>query len=227
MAEKKSFTVKFNEAQKDFANKILGKAVERFDTDSKGETLYALLQDWDEMITYGGEHPNKEYVAVPDQLEDLCELGFLQKIVDPKTNVLLWHCLKNQRPDGKGKPILMADGRDRQSITKLCEACKLGFVWHEQRSKLGKTMAAFQRFGDMELSVEVNSCIHPANNAIQVNLGTQGNFYCKLKEDRVTLQRTCKPNNCEYLHRATAPIFIKETQAFKEVTKQLTDQGVN
>lgn len=224
MSEKKSFSVKFNEAQKDFANQVLGKAVELFETDTKGDTLYALLDDWNK-LTSDKEAITKDFVAVPDMLEDLCELGFLQKIVDPNENVLLWHCLKNQRPDGKGKPIIMADGRDRQSITKLCEACKQGFVWHEQRSKLGKTMAAIQRFGDMELSVEVNSCIHPANNAIQVNLGVSGNFYCKLKEDRVTLQRTCKPNACEYLHRASAPIFMKETAAFKEVTKQLTEPG--
>lgn len=222
MSEKKSFTVKLNEAQREFSNDVLSKAKDIFGTESKGESLFKIIEQWDELASAEEDKGQVLHASeIPDQLEDLCELGFLQRIIELKGDRELWHCLKNQRPDGKGKPIIMADGKTRTSIQKLCEACKQGFVWHEQRSKMGKARAAIQRFGEMEIEAVINCCIHPANNAIQLNLGGQGNFYCKLTDDRVTMNKSCIDDHCDYFFKTSAPLYVKDTEAYDEVQKML------
>lgn len=218
---KKTVSFKVSEGQIEIVNQALDKAKEVYSTEFKNVAAFSIFYNWLQLAKEEDAETETEVkrTSAPDMLEDLCELGFLQKIVEPKKNVRLWHCLKNQRPDGKGKPILMADGIELDSISKLCEACKQGFVWHEQRSNLGKARAAIQKFGDMEIEAIINCCRHPANNAIQINLGSHGNFYCKVEDDRVTMIGTCQPNQCEYFFQTTAPLFVKETEGFEEVKR--------
>lgn len=226
MSEKKVFSVKFNEAQKEYSNDVLSKAKDIFGTETKGESLFKIIEQWAETTLAEGDPIQENLTPIPDQLEDMCALDFLQKIIDPKSGLRLWFCLKNQGPNMKGKPLLMADGKDRESIQKLCASCKTAFGWREERSKQGKATAAIKKFGDMPIDVILTSCIHPANNALLVNLGTHGTFYCRLKDDLVNLQRTCKPNQvdqCEYLYITKAQIPLKDTEGYKELAKQLEE----
>ena len=80
----------------------------------------ARAQQCADLVSAEGQKSQEVLTPIPDNLEELCEVGFLQKIVDSRTKLELWFCLKNQRLYGKGKPILIADGRDRHSIQKLC-----------------------------------------------------------------------------------------------------------
>lgn len=221
MSEKKTISFKVTEGQHDIVQQAIEKAKEVYSTEYKNVAAFSIFFNWLELASAEDDQTEVVQSDIPGQLETLCKLDFLQKIIEPKKSVKLWHCLKNQRPDGKGKPILMGDGRDRESIQKLCKACEIGFTWHEQRSNLGKARAAIQRFGDMEIEAIINCCIHPANNAIQLNLGTHGNFYCQLKDTRVTMTSTCGPNQCEYFFQTTAPITVKDTTAYQEVQKVL------
>ncbi len=221
MSVKKTFGIKISEGQKEILDEAVEFAKEVYSTDVKSVAVFSIIYNWFELAK--AEEDKGEVIhasEIPDQLEDLCEVGFLQRIIEPKKNIKLWHCLKNQRLYGKGKPILMGDGQDRDSIQKLCEACKIGFSLHEQRSNLGKAKAAIQRFGDMEIEAIINCCIHPANNAIQINLGSQGNFYCVKTDDRATILE-CGSGQCDYFFKTSAPLYVKDTEAFEEVQKVL------
>ena len=220
MSVKKTFSFKVTEGQREILDKAVELAKEVYSTDLKSVAAFSIMFNWFEHAL--DEEPEGAEVVsldIPLHLEDMCKLGFLQTIIEPKKSIKLWHCLKNQRPDGKGKPILMGDGKDRESIHKLCKACEVGFVWHEQRSKMGKARAAIQRFGDMEIEAIINCCIHPANNAIQINLGGQGNFYCVKTDERATILGSCGSGQCEYFFKTSAPLYVKDTEAFDAVQK--------
>lgn len=223
MSETKSFSVKFNEAQREYSNEVLSKAKELFGTTTKGESLFKIIEQWDERLLAEGDPLQDGVSTIPDNLEDLCALENLQKIVDPKDGIRKWFCLKNQDPDKKGKPILMADGKDRKSIQLLCKQCGLNFAWREQRSKEGKAMLIWKNYAESEFSIPHDSCIHPAFEGTQVNIGGYGAYYCMLKQDRVTLERTCIPTNCEHLSRDVITIKMKDTVAYKELQKQLEE----
>lgn len=223
MSIKKTFSVKFSDHEKSLADIAMTKGQELFETSSRGETLFKIFDQWLERVTEEGELRKETLTPIPDNLEDLCPLENLQKIVDPKDGLRKWFCLKNQDPEKKGKPILMADGKDRQSIQLLCKQCGLNFAWRKQKSKEGKATLIIKDFGESEVSFPHDSCIHPAFEGTQVNVGGYGAFYCMLKQDRVTLERTCIPTNCEYLHRGVVTIKMKDTEAYKEMQKKLEE----
>ena len=223
MSSKKSIGFKVSEAEKNLIEKAITQANQRHKTLSRGESLFIVADQWLDSLSTEGDPLQAGVSTIPDNLEDLCALENLQKIVDPKDDIRKWFCLKNQDPEKKGKPILMADGKDRHSIQLLCKQCGLNFAWRKQISKEGKATLIWKEFGESKLTVPHDSCIHPAFNGTQINVGGYGAFYCMLKQDRVTLERTCIPNNCEYLHRDVITIPLKDTEAYKEATKQLEE----
>lgn len=159
------------------------------------------------------------------ELAEICELNFLKRIVDKKTGDRLYHCLKQQRPNGKGKPIILADGRDIESIKDICQACHDGYLYNKQSKVGADAIKAIIRFGDKDISIKMCSCIHPENDMVFFSLGGTGSFPCKKTDTRVSIEKTCENTLCNYLHTDTVIIKIKDTPAFKEMQEQLEHKG--
>lgn len=154
-------------------------------------------------------------------LMDLCDLGFLQKIADPKTGIKKWYCLRGSRPDRQAKPVLMGDGFDEDSIRKLCEACKTGYLWSEQRKLSEDQIQAIKRFGEETIEANLFICNHPDTEYIQLSPNPSNSFLCLLTGNRQVISKKCQKEFCEHLIHHTFQVIVKETPQFQEMKKQL------
>lgn len=220
-----ALTVQFNtrvrETFKPIINKALEKLVENIpELNTKGEALEYLYNEW--IKTYQEEiKTSPEIINYKDsEIKALCEIGFLKRIKD-KTGEKLFYCLKHQRPDGKGKPILMSDGNDYPSIKELCEACKTGFFLNQQNKMTQDQISAIRKFGSSEIIVTLYYCNHPKMDFIQAKLGSVGSFYCAITNKREIIDRKCDNENCGYLNKEETSIQVKDTKPYQELKKQL------
>jgi len=187
---------------------------------SKAEALKTLFQE-KLMEPMNQTTPRASEILDPNQI---CELGFLQRILDPKTQAYLYHCLKQQRPNAKGKPVILSDGRDMDSIRKICEACHTGFLFNQQNKLGADAIKSIIKFGNQDISIKFCSCIHPENDMIFFSLGGIGSFPCKKTDTRVSIEKTCEGSFCDYLHTQEVSVRVKDTEAYKEMRKELEDK---
>jgi len=171
------------------------------------------------------EELNQDEVIVKPFIEkdliDLCDLGFLQRISDPKTGTKKWFCLRGSRPDRQAKPVLMGDGFDEDSIRKLCEACKTGYLWAQQNKLSEDQIHAIKRFGEATIEANLFICNHPETEYIQLSPKPSNSFLCLLTGNRQVISKKCKKEFCKHLIHNTFEVVIKETPQFQEMQKQL------
>lgn len=222
MSAQKTFGVKVSINEKNFLDDICNKVVEKEnDVNNKREALLRIFNDYAYQILDNKPEVSRKFEL--ENIEDICELGFLQKLIDPKDGIIKYFCLRTQDPTKKGKPILMSDGADILSIKKICDACKTGYVFNRQNKLGDKAIETIKKFGEQKLEILMCACRHPQNDYIQIKLGDKGTFYCKIKEARASINRTCISTNCDFLYMQSAPIQIKETTPYKEMKKELED----
>ncbi len=223
----KSWTVKLEPSEIDLCNKAIDNCIEKTDATNKREATLKIimfyLNQFNELVITDDEVITRKLVH-DEQIERFCELGFLKKIVDKKDGINKWFCLKLSSPTSKGRPFLMADGNDIESIQTLCNACKNGYMFQLQRELGTKAIQAIRDFGDKKITVNIYCCTHKDNEYIQAKLGTVGTFYCKKSEVREKVD-DCEINVCEFLIINKSEIKIRETEPFKELQKELEDKS--
>lgn len=168
--------------------------------------------------------PQAEVIAAPfneKELTDICDLGFLQRIIDPKTGQKKWFCLRGSRPDRQNKPVLMGDGYDEDSIRKLCEACKTGYLWNQQQKLSEDQIQAIKRFGEESIEANLFICNHPETEYIQLSPKPSNSFLCLLTGKREVISRKCQKELCKHLIHQTFTVAIKDTPQYQEIQKKL------
>jgi hypothetical protein len=151
--------------------------------------------------------------------EELCPFGFLKKISN-KYGRDLWHCLKQQGPDSKGEPVLLADGEDQTSIRAICEACLI--KWQRGPSKLDQVRLAFEQLSQSEITSKLYFCERDILNG-ELTLSTSENsrIYCRESNKKVTIKRSCIAKNCPYLITKIISLDLIETLPIREAQKAL------
>jgi len=154
-------------------------------------------------------------------LEKICPLGVLRKLIDPKDQVKKWYCLRGISQTKKGKPQLVADGRDIESIKQFCSSCQIRTQQDEQLKRTYEQILAIKRFGESQIETNLHTCIHPELKFMQILLGDKGELICNLRKKRVNINKVCIPTECEYFTTTKVTFKIKETKAYQNLRKQL------
>ncbi len=154
-------------------------------------------------------------------IDIICDLGFLQRIIDAKDGAHKWFCLRASGPDRKGKPILMGDGRDQTTINKLCQACRDGWSWRQSQKLSADHIKAIKRFGDAELEAHIWACNNPEAPYSQLSLDPKHPFYCSKTNRRETQDKKCRVEPCDYFFHQVTKITVKDTPQYEELQKQL------
>ena len=81
------------------------------DVNSEKEALLKIINLTENAMKYVSKDAE---IILPDdyELESICNFGFLKKIIDPRTQIKKWFCLKKMGLKGTGKPILLADAKN-------------------------------------------------------------------------------------------------------------------
>jgi hypothetical protein len=155
------------------------------------------------------------------EFEKTCPFGFLKKISEKQSSDELWHCLKQQGPDSKGRPMLLADGHNKQSIRAICETCQIN--WQRKPSNLDQFKLIFQKMGDSLVSGPMYLCIRNIlEGKLSYSTTEYGKFPCPdSKGDEVTIKHTCKAKTCPNLIKETVTLSHSETFAYVEAEKAL------
>jgi hypothetical protein len=157
-------------------------------------------------------------------LSGLCELDFLKRIIGDKDGFLKWFCLRTSRPDRGGKPILMGDGRDPDTIRALCQACKDGWMWSQQQKLSDDQIEAIKRFGKEEIEAHLFICNHPESSHVQLSPNPRKDFLCRLTGNRQMIEKKCLRDPCPSLVHHTLKVVVKDTPQFNELQKQLEEK---
>jgi hypothetical protein len=158
------------------------------------------------------------------EIETLCDLDFLQRIIDPKDGLHKWFCLRGSRPDRKSKPILMGDGRDPDTINKLCEACRTGWSWNQSQKLSADQIQAIKRFGEAEITAHLFVCNHPDTEYIQLSPDPKYSFLCLFTGNRQRIDKKCRLDPCDHLIHQELKVMIKDTPQYEDLQNQLEDK---
>jgi len=196
----------------------------------KRDAIENIMKDYlirhDELILPIKESPEILYKEEID-LPSLCPANFLQKLIDQKDDKNKWYCLRAINPKSRGKPFLIGDGKDLDSVRKYCEACKRGHEILEAERETRKTIIAIKKFGDTEISTDIFCCVHPDKDYIQLVSGFNSEIICELRKKRVRLDKVCREdivNPCEFLRSTPLTIKVKETEAYQDFQKALPEK---
>lgn len=188
--------------------------------DSKGDALVHFVRNRAGMMSGDSETIYPEILYPRDtEFEAICPFGFLKQLVDKKGSEK-WHCLKQQGPDKKGKPVLVADGKDRQSIKAICDTCQIN--WQRGPSQLDQIRMIFQELGDRKVASMLYFCIRDAaGEGVKLGISEHSRFYCTERSRKVTVKKTCVATGCPYLVQQTVSLSLGETLPFMEARKVL------
>ena len=218
MSVKKTWSVKLFPLEKDHIVNYLKEMITSDDLlTSPREALLKIFSNLD-------ESPEVLPVSSSRDLSEFCELNFLQRLVDPKDSNLKWFCLRASRPDRKGKPILMGDGRDEPTIEKLCQGCRDGWIWAEKQKLSLDQIEAIKRFGDQEIEAHIFACNHAEVEYVQISPNPRKAFSCFLTGRLEVIEKKCIRDPCPHLFRVTFPVSIKDSPAYEELQKQLEEK---
>ncbi len=158
----------------------------------------------------------------PDEkeFEATCPFCFLRLISDSYGREELWHCLKQQGLHNKGKPVLLANGKDKKSIRAICEACQIN--WQRGPKNLEKVRIAFQELGGQEVTSTLYFCVRDAlGEGIKLSPTKHGSFFCVERRRKVIVKNTCVEKKCPYLVMKPISLDLSETIPFSEGRKAL------
>lgn len=223
----KTWSVRLNPEQRERADRAVTLCIQRnaeinVRREAVNNIMITYLKTLEDIIieeSPGVFKPDEIRFADEIEIQKICELGFLKKTIEIKTGVNKWHCLRGIYKTGKAK--LAGDGIDLRSIREHCEACHKGYRLDEQSKRTHDTILAIQRFGDSEINVLVNACIHPDNEFIQLLLGDKGELICTLQKKRVDINKVCIETECTYLQSLKGAIQVKETEPYKDLERAL------
>ena len=154
------------------------------------------------------------------EFEETCPFGFLKRISDKQGSEELWHCLKQQGPDNKGKPMLLADGRNKQSIRAICDACLT--KWQRGPRKLDQVRLVFEQLSQSEITSKLYFCTRDVlNEGIKLSTSEYGIWYCPERDEKITVKNTCIAKNCPFMIQKIISLNLIETLPFKEAQKAL------
>jgi len=213
------------EKDKDIIDQVLDQYQIEKGLDSKGEALAHFIKNRVEVA----ESERSDGVLIPEihypddlEFEQTCPFGYLKKIATPRHKGELWYCLKQQGPSKKGKPELLADGKDKTSIRKICAACQL--TWQADPGKMDQVKMVFQQLGDETLRSTLYFCTRDAlgsDPGIKLSPSIKGRFYCIERDKKVTIKNTCIASGCPFLVQRDISLAVGETTPFMEAQKKL------
>ncbi|GAI98348.1 unnamed protein product, partial [marine sediment metagenome] len=147
MVKKVAWAQRITLKDKDFINSVLEAYQIGKGLSSKGEALVHFIRN------RSGEVGETTEALIPEihypgesEFEASCPFGFLKLISDKNGREELWHCLKQQGPDSKGQPVILANGKDKKSILAICEACQIN--WQREPKSIDRVRIAFQQLGE-------------------------------------------------------------------------------
>ena len=217
----KTWGIKLYPVEHDRINQLITDEKETSGVKTKREAFLNVLSRLDET-----DEPFIQFVdqgELDSLYDDYCELDFLKKIVDPKDGIKKWFCLRLSRPDRGGKPILMSDGRDHESIKALCQACKDGFMWARQKDLSADQIEAIKKFGEEEITAHLFICNHPDIEYVQLTPSPRHEFLCLFSNRRESVEKRCLREPCDHLIHHRLKVVVKETPQYEELQKQLEE----
>ena len=221
--KKVTWTQRITIKDKDFINSVLEAYQIGKGLSSKGEALVHFIRN------RSGEVNETTEALIPEihypgecEFEATCPFGFLKFLSDRNGIEELWHCLKQQGPDRKGKPVILADGRNKKSILAICEACQIN--WQREPNSIDQVRIAFQQLGDREISSLIYFCVRDAlGEGIKLSTSDNGQFFCVERGRKVVVKNTCLDKKCPYLITKLISLDVSETLPYKETQKLLGD----
>lgn len=221
MAKKVTWSQRMLPKDRDFVDEILENYMTEKGLNSKSDALVRFFRDRVHIEPQDSETiiPEIRYVK-DEQFEETCPFGFLKRITGSYGREERWHCLKQQGPDNKGKPVLIADGNDKQSIRTICEACQIN--WQRKPQKLDQIRIVFQQLGESEITSKLYFCIRDAiDEDIKFSPTEHVSWYCTEKRKKVTIKNTCIANKCPYFVQKIVSLSLSETIPYTEAQKAL------
>lgn len=228
MSEPLSFKV--TPQQKTIINKALKLCKEKHKLNVRRDQLENIVNHYLQQFIETDEEsdvvsPTKVYTAKEKDLLTLCPMNLLKQQIDPKDDLRKWYCLRRISLRSSGKPMMIADGLDIDSIIEYCDACEIGTSFDKQLKLTTERIEAIRRFGETEIKTIAQTCIHPKLEFMQILLGDFGELRCYLRNDeRVDIHKVCLPHNCEYYSKEPITFNLKATKAHKELMKQLENK---
>lgn len=225
MVKKVSWSQKIRPKDMEYLNFVLEAYQSAKGLDSKGEALVHFVRS----RAHIEEHKDNSDVLIPEvvfpddrEFETICPFGFLKKINPGGYGGNdKWHCLKNQGPNSKGKPILLANGEDKQSIKAICEVCQL--KWQMGPQKIDQVRLMFEEIGDQKISSVMYFCIRPTFDDYAINFSTteNGSWYCPENHKKVTIKHTCMAKGCPFLIKKEIVLNMFETEPYRKALEVL------
>jgi len=221
MPKKVVFSLRLLLKDKDFVNEVLENYMTEKGLNAKSDALVRFFRDRVHIQTQDSEAIIPEIHYVEDhQFEETCPFGFLKRITESYGREERWHCLKQQGPDNKGKPVLLADGNDKQSIRAICAACQIN--WQRKPPKLEQIRIAFQKLGESEITHKLYYCIRDAlDEGLKFSETEHVSWYCTEKRKKVTIKNTCMATKCSYFVQKIVSLSLDETIPYAEAQKAL------
>lgn len=221
MVKKVTWSQRLEPKDRDFVDQVLSTYQTEKGLENKGEALVHLIKNRVEVSDQdnGVLIPEIHY---PDDLhfENTCPFGYLKKITTGPHEFELWSCLKQQGPSKKGKPIVLADGRNKDSIRAICEVCQIN--WQIDPSKIDQVKLIFKELGDKTLSSILYFCTRDAiGEGIKLSPSDNGRFYCIERNRKVTIKKTCIESACPFLISREINLSVSETTPYVEAQRQL------
>lgn len=219
MANLKTFSVRLNPQEMELVKADLKRIIKNNpNVSSNREALMIVFHDLD-----SPEIVRPEELSARD-IDGSCELNFLQRIIDPKDGISKWFCLRGSRPDKRSKPILLGDGKDESTILKLCQACRDGWVWSQQRELSADKIQAIKSFGESEIEAHLFICNNPDSHYVQITPDPKSDFLCLKTNNRQSIKKKCTLESCTYLIHQILKVVIKDTPQYEELQKQLEEK---
>jgi len=224
-----SFQVKVTPTQKQKFEKTMILSKEKYQLNVRRDQLeniidYYLKQFDEQDIESDVISPTKIYSSEEKNLLELCPLNLLKQQIDPKDDMRKWYCLRRISLRSSGKPLIIADGLDTDSIIEYCNACEVVTSFDKQIKLASQRIEAIKRFGETEIKTIASTCIHPKLEFMQILLGNFGELICYLRDERIEIEKICIPHNCEYFKQQEIAFNLKDTTGFQDFRKQLEDK---
>jgi len=221
MVKKVVWTQRVRAKDKEIIDSILEAYMVAKGLDSKGDALVHFIKNRahiDEGSDSEALIPEIRYPGEAE-FEAICPFGYLKRLsVNYKDEK--YYCLKQQGPNRTGKPVLLADGDDKQSIKAICEVCQVN--WQTGSRNIDQVRLVFKELGDKEVSSNVYFCIRDAvGEGVKLSPTEKGRFFCIERNRKVTIQNTCIPKACPYLVQKVITLFLGETLPFIDAQKTL------
>lgn len=221
MVKKVTWTQRMLPKDKQFLDSVLDAYKEGKGLKSKGDALVHFVRNRAGEVKEGSEVLIPE-IHYPDEkeLEATCPFGFLKLLSDRHGREELWHCLKQQGPNSKGQPVILANGRDKKSIRTICEACQVN--WQRDPKSIDQVRIAFQQLGEREISSMLYFCLRDAlGEGIKLSPSENGQFFCLERGRKVVIKNTCVDKRCPYLATKMISLDVAETIPYQETQKVL------